>query len=225
MMRRLAVTAAALAISLCAAGIAIEPLKTPMFTRILVERYAESDEARVPDAEMARVAEQVRHRVVSPGRGGELPETVSGRPGFDESAVSHLDDVARVLLGARVVTLVLAVLLAAFGAAAFRAGAFRGITSALRASAGACFAVVVLAVFVATSDFDAFFAAFHGLFFAEGTWTFSYDALLIRLFPEQFWIAAGVSWGVVTIVIAGLLFAISGRIERHGEARAVGREG
>lgn len=225
MMRRLAVTAAALAIALCAAGIALEPLKTPAFTRTLVERYAEAEAAGVPDAEMARAAEQVRRHVVSPGRGGALPETVAGRPGFDEGAVKHLDDVARVLSGARVVTLVLAVLLLLTGVVALRARERRGVVSALRAGAGACVAVVLLAVLVATSDFDAFFAAFHGVFFADGTWTFPYDSLLIRLFPEQFWIVSGVSWGVVTIAIAGLLAGISVLLERRGAARAAGLEG
>lgn len=224
MMRRLAVAAAALAISLCAVGIAVEPLKAPAFTRILVERYAESDAAGISNAEMARTAERVRHFVASPSSGERLPETVAGRPGFDASAVSHLDDVARVLRGARILTLVLTMLLLAAGAVALKAGERLAVARALRAGAMVSLAAVALAALVAVSDFEAFFAAFHGVFFADGTWTFPYDSLLIRLFPEQFWIAAGVSWGIVTVALAGLLAAASVRIGRVGTVLERGSE-
>jgi gltX_bact: glutamyl-tRNA synthetase len=36
------------------------------------------------------------------------------------------------------------------------------------------------------ADFNGFFAAFHSLFFASGTWTFSYDSLLITMYPPEF---------------------------------------
>jgi len=45
--------------------------------------------------------------------------------------------------------------------------------------------LVVVAVLAATSNFDAFFTAFHGLFFKAGTWTFDADSLLIETFPER----------------------------------------
>lgn len=35
--------------------------------------------------------------------------------------------------------------------------------------------------------FGVFFVAFHQVFFAEGTWRFSYSDTLIRLVPERFW--------------------------------------
>lgn len=225
MMRRIALAAAALALALCAVGIAVEPLKAPVFTRVLVERYAESGQAGITDAEMARAAEQVRRYVVSPGRSDGLPETVAGRAGFDRGAVSHLDDVARVLSGARILTLVLAALLLVSAAVALRAGAWHDVARALRAGAGVCAVVPALAGLVALSDFDAFFAAFHGVFFAEGTWTFPYDSLLILLFPEPFWVTSGVAWAVLTVAFAALMFALSVVVERIGTARAALREG
>ena len=53
-----------------------------------------------------------------------------------------------------------------------------------------------------SSTSTAFFSAFHGLFFAEGTWTFPSDSVLIRLFPESFWTMAGVTWAALVGLIA-----------------------
>lgn len=66
---------------------------------------------------------------------------------------------------------------------------------------------------------DAFFAAFHSLFFAEGTWQFwTYDTL-IRLYPEQFWI--DVAFVVISLSIIGatLLIATPTIINRWRQPR------
>ena len=49
---------------------------------------------------------------------------------------------------------------------------------------------------------EQFFTDFHRIFFANGTWTFSLQDTLIRLFPGQFWMDAG-------IVIGGLVLLAS----------------
>ena len=59
---------------------------------------------------------------------------------------------------------------------------------------------VVLALLVGVTDFNAFFAWFHSLFFADGTWTFPYEALLIRVFPLPFWITAAATWGALVLM-------------------------
>jgi integral membrane protein (TIGR01906 family) len=43
-------------------------------------------------------------------------------------------------------------------------------------------------------DFGAFFTWMHGIFFADGTWTFPADSLLIRSLPFNFWFACAVVW-------------------------------
>ena len=48
------------------------------------------------------------------------------------------------------------------------------------------------------------FTQFHNLFFASGTWTFSYTDSLIRLFPEQFWLDFGILWAGL-VFVGGLL--------------------
>ena len=46
----------------------------------------------------------------------------------------------------------------------------------------------------ATADFDSLFTWMHSLLFAQGTWTFSANSLLINLFPEAFWAAMAGLW-------------------------------
>lgn len=52
--------------------------------------------------------------------------------------------------------------------------------------------------------FDAFFTAFHGLFFTEDTWIFAYTDALIRLFPLRLWQDAGM--GIALAVAAASAF-------------------
>jgi uncharacterized membrane protein len=86
---------------------------------------------------------------------------------------------------------------------------WRALARGMRAGALGVLGLVVFAGMAAVLDFSMFFAAFHGLFFAAGTWQFPYDSLLIRLFPERFWTTAGASWAVLAACGAGLLFLAS----------------
>ena len=187
-MRRVSTWLVGIALAVFLLGASVAPLTIPSFTRIVASRTSLFQEAGLSKAAILGVAENVRVFVVD-GDGQTLPSTVEGRPGFDESAVSHLLDVRRVLAGARIATGVLALGLTlglAYEVARKRTDV---IADALMAGAVCSVALVVLCAVAATSDFGAFFAAFHGLFFSAGTWTFPYDSLLIQTFPEKFWIA------------------------------------
>jgi integral membrane protein (TIGR01906 family) len=52
------------------------------------------------------------------------------------------------------------------------------------------------------------FVQFHEILFPPGTWTFSFEDSLIRLFPEQFWFDFGLLWTggifVMGIIIWGI---------------------
>jgi len=83
----------------------------------------------------------------------------------------------------------------------------------------ACAGIVVLAVFAALAawvvvDFNGFFAAFHSLFFADGTWTFSYESLLITMYPPAFWMGMGAVWLTVTGALS-LIAAFTGTALRR----------
>jgi integral membrane protein (TIGR01906 family) len=55
---------------------------------------------------------------------------------------------------------------------------------------------------LAVLGWQQFFTEFHRIFFASGSWTFALEDTLIRLFPGQFWIDAG-------LVIAALVLLAS----------------
>jgi len=197
-----------LALALMVAGIAILPLTSPAFTRTLSARYSLAEEAGLPPERMLEVAEEVRAFVVE-SDAPTLPVTVDGRDGFDEAASSHLIDVRVVLSRARLFTGVLTLLATGWIVLMFRRQRIDAIVAALRAGAILTVALIVLAAIAAVSDFDSFFTAFHGLFFASGTWTFAYDSLLIQTFPEPFWASSGAAWAVAMGLGAGLLAWLS----------------
>ena len=146
------------------------------------------------------------------------PRVVDGRPGFDAAAVSHLVDVRRVIAAARLLTWVLALVLAVGLALEVarrrtrpdRRCAARGRRLVRRPRGARARSRGLL-------DFDTFFSAFHGLFFAAGTWTFASDSLLIQTFPEPFWATAAAVWAA--LVLAGRR-ALCAR--RSGAAAALG---
>lgn len=193
-----------LALALMVTGLAILPLTGPAFTRTVAGRYSLPEEAGLPPERMLEVAEQVRAFVVE-SKGDTLPVTVDGRAGFDAAASSHLIDVRVVLSRARLFTGVLTLLVTGWIVVMFRRKRIDAIVASLRAGAILTLVLIVLAAVAAVSDFESFFTAFHGLFFASGTWMFPYDSLLIQTFPEPFWATSGAAWAVVMVLGAGLL--------------------
>lgn len=204
-MRRASTVIVGIALAVLVLGVSVSLLTGHAFTWMLASRYSLATEAGLPRQRMLDVAEQVRAFVVD-GDAQTLPATVDGRPGFDAAAVSHLLDVRHVLDRARIATGLLAVLLTIWLAVYIASKRTPAIAAALRAGAVTSAVFVVLAVVAAVSDFERFFSAFHGLFFTSGTWTFSYDSLLIQTFPEPFWVTAGLAWGGLVLVLAAALW-------------------
>jgi len=213
--RRLGILVAAIALAVFALGFAVSLLTMPAFTSALSARYSLADEAGLTRAEAQSIAEDVRAFVV--GGTGTLPETLGGRPAFDAAAVSHLADVRDVVASARFATRALAIGLLILGTWLWIRGRRDLIGAGLKAGGIATAVFVAGAAVIAVSDFDAFFSAFHGLFFAEGTWTFPYDSLLIRMFPEPFWSTSGTVWAAIALVL-GLAYWLAGAWFVRGEA-------
>ena len=145
-------------------------------------------------------------------------DAASERYVLTPDAVSHLDDVFGVVQAAKW-WLLAAVVAACVGctATAFRGG--KRLLGRVLAGAG----VSVLAVFALLAawvaiDFDGFFAQFHSLFFAAGTWTFSWDSLLICMYPPEFWVGMGAIWLVVTVACCIVCITI-GRLLRKGSTQ------
>jgi len=210
---------AAILLAVFALGISLTILEAPGFTRMLSARYSLAAEAGLEPARMQQVAEQVRAFVVA-GR-GTLPATVDGGPGFDVPAVSHLADVQGVMAAARIATALSALALAVWLGFAVVRRRTREVAGALIGAAAVCVGATLLALAVSLVSFDTLFTWLHGLFFSAGTWTFPYDSLLIRLFPEPFWVTAGASWAGLVLAFAaayGVLGVMLRRAARQNRA-------
>jgi integral membrane protein (TIGR01906 family) len=127
-------------------------------------------------------------------------QTLNGVPVYNEREVSHMADVQAVfqaVLRLWQLSFLLFVILGIFlwqqnQHMAFWAGVqWGGIVAA-----GIILTTAVLALFA----WQTWFELFHRLFFLPGSWVFSYQDTLIRLFPMQFWYDA-------TLTIASLSFA------------------
>ncbi|MDQ0117721.1 TIGR01906 family membrane protein [Pseudarthrobacter sp902506025] len=118
---------------------------------------------------------------------------------FKDGEVSHMADVKTVILstfGAGALLLLLALIAILYlrrrSTGGVRRGLFAGsiITLVLILGLGA----------LAALGWQQFFTEFHRIFFADGSWTFSLDDTLIRLFPSQFWIDAGIGIGALVLL-------------------------
>lgn len=66
----------------------------------------------------------------------------------------------------------------------------------------ATLAIIIVLLAWALISFSGLFAVFHSLFFAEGTWTFPADSLLVTMLPEAFWIGMGAVWISISAILA-----------------------
>lgn len=131
---------------------------------------------------------------------------------LDADAVSHLDDVFIVGQIATIAAFVLMLLgLAALLHLVYYRN-IRALSTPLIASGSILIAVFAVLGIWAVVDFYGLFTAFHSLFFSEGTWTFSYNSLLICSLPTEFWMGMAFIWlgvtcalSIVSIVIGMLL--------------------
>lgn len=134
---------------------------------------------------------------------------------YSKETVSHLDDCYNLMSQAMPFVLA-AALLAAVGLV------FTGVTGGKRrlglvligAGAGVIVVLGLLGAWAAL-NFQSFFAAFHGLFFSQGSWEFPFDSLLICSLPTQFWMGMGVVWLVVSVVLSIASIVVGRKLSRR----------
>lgn len=129
-------------------------------------------------------------------------------------ALSHLQDCTPIFTTGRISTGVVG----AFGivgliAIGFLAGRKRVGKTLIAASALVVGVLAALGIW-AFVDFDGLFTWMHTLFFAQGSWLFDANSLLIRLFPEAFWAAMAGLWIVSSLVFSGIVAFVGKLIAR-----------
>ncbi len=135
-------------------------------------------------------------------------------------ALSHLDDCFAVVNVARAFIIVFAVvgIVLAIILLTKKTDGRRSLGRAMRWAAGLFTVALIALAVLAALDFNAFFSAFHGIFFPQGNWTFSANSLLISMYPINFWIGMGIIWVVGSLVMALIVFALGTAI-KPGKAK------
>lgn len=131
---------------------------------------------------------------------------LAGRALYNEREIQHMHDVQSVYQTAGLVWKVAGVLLLLAGLALARRPA---LASAIKWGGLTTAGVVAALALFAASAWQVWFVAFHEIFFAPGTWTFSYTDTLILLFPERFWFDTALALSGLTLV-TGLAVAVAG---------------
>ena len=121
---------------------------------------------------------------------GELVDR-SGDKLFKDGEVSHMADVKLVILSAFGAG-VLLILLSLIAMIYLRRRSTGGVRRGLFAGSIVTLVIIIGLGVLAVLGWEQFFTEFHRVFFANGTWTFSLQDTLIRLFPGQFWVDAGI---------------------------------
>ncbi len=149
---------------------------------------------------------------------------------FKDSEVAHMADVKLVILssfGAGLLLIILSIIAILY----LRKRSNGGIRRGLFAGSIVTLVIIIGLAVLAALSWQQFFTEFHRIFFANGTWTFSLEDTLIRLFPGQFWIDAGIVIGALVFLVATLTFIFTwptkqrrGAGTAHDEADASGDE-
>jgi integral membrane protein (TIGR01906 family) len=134
---------------------------------------------------------------------------IDGSPVLNEREREHMRDVRGVFAGFAALAAVAGlVVVAGFILARGR----RWYWASVRAGAIGLVAAAVIAGVVALLAFDAAFALFHRLFFAEGSWTFDpVNERLVQLFPMTFWVETTVGVGILALLVAVATAWVAGR--------------
>lgn len=143
----------------------------------------------------------------------------NGQPLFQAGEVSHMADVKGVYLIAMLAGLVLLIAMVV-GMVYLSRRSVGGIRRALFAGSLATLVAILGIGAFALLAWEQFFTAFHQIFFANGTWTFQLSDSLIKLFPEQFWLDAGGTIGVLVLLAASLTFAFNWPTKRRRDRAA-----
>ena len=156
---------------------------------------------------------------------GELVNR-SGDALFQDGEVSHMADVKLVILSAFAGGALL-ILLSIIAIIYLRRRSTGGVRRGLFAGSIVTLVIILGLGTLAALGWQQFFTEFHRIFFASGTWTFALDDTLIRLFPGQFWVDAGIAIAALVLIAAVVTLVLTWPTrKRRGVAKdGIARDG
>lgn len=185
-------------------GVGLFVCSAPFTTNALSSSFSRWEGSGLTHDEIVEAAEATRDYTV-----GSHDHSAVEPYDLGVDALDHLDDVYGVVSTAQ--TIIIGI--AAFGIiGCIFVGLGMGRRALGKTLLAAPCAIIVFFILLALwviLDFNSFFTFLHSLFFAEGTWTFSSDSLLIRMYPTEFWVGMGGIWFASTF-LASILCLILG---------------
>lgn len=129
-------------------------------------------------------------------------------PGLTEKEQSHMADVRglfdRVAVARGIAFLVVIGILVMWRLR----GPAGSIGSLIVISALSAAALLLAGLGLLAANFDSIFDRFHSLFFTQGSWLFSSESMLIRLFPQAFWFGVARDLVILTVLESLLVAAL-----------------
>lgn len=144
----------------------------------------------------------------------------NGDPIFNESELSHMEDVKAVVTGMRIALAIGMLVLLAISILAAHGRWEPLLKKAYNRGGWAVLGLIAAILLFVALNFSSLFTWFHQIFFESGTWQFHPSDTLIRLFPMRFWQDAFIFVGLLSIVF-GLVVIL---ITRHHQVGEVYRE-
>jgi integral membrane protein (TIGR01906 family) len=188
-------------------------------TSFLAESTVNDSLSPLEHSQLVEVA-NIGRAFVTGQRDAELPKGDDERVSFPPEAVEHMEDVRAVLQGVRGATWVLTALLLAAVVLSWRTVGRETVGRSLFAGGIAAVVVALLLTVCGVLSFEALFTALHRLFFAEGTWVFAVDSLLICAYPLTFWIGMGIIWALALIFLSTFLSTVGFVLKRPSQSRS-----
>lgn len=139
-----------------------------------------------------------------------------GSPLYNEREVSHMYDVRVVFRNARfaMALMVVFVIITAL-LVSRKPDSLKGFLNSLALGASITLGLIVLIGIGIVTGFDAFFEAFHHLFFTGDSWLFYANDSLIRLFPEPLWVHGFTLAAILTAVFAIIMLVVVMLLKRQ----------
>jgi len=213
----LAALVVGVATALVIVALAIIPFLTPVWVGFAQERAEATAWTGWTRAELGLVTDGVlADLIVGPPA---FDVALEGEPVLNERERQHMADVRGVFATFFLVALAAGLVLGGAFMLNGRRPARARLWRRLSRSGVIITVVTIVGGVLALVFFDAAFALFHRLFFAEGSWTFDAGTeRLVQLFPYQFWVESTIVVGVVVVALSLLLAWVGRRRARALES-------
>ena len=203
-------------------GLSFRVLLLPPITKVVADNTVNSNLSELTHAELVKVAEMGRAYVAG-DKGATMPEGDDETTAFPPDVVSHMNDVRNVIHASLVFTIVIVVLLlATLIFTGIKAGK-RTIANGVIGGGVTAVTLALLLTVIGFVSFDTLFTRMHELFFADGSWTFAEDSLLICTYPLAFWIGMALVWAFVLAVVCFIVSIIGFALRRNTRRRSTRR--